>query len=303
MHYLELSVAVWPEATESAADVLRRYVPAGVSIEPPFEAIDEDGGVAVERHAPVRLRAWLPDDGAARATVAALRQELRELGDAIARPLRTRAVEDEAWAEAWKRYFPVLRVGRRLVVRPPWRRYRARRGDVVIELDPGMAFGTGQHETTRLCLAALEERTEPGATVLDVGCGSGILAIAAALLGAASVDAIDVDAVAVRVAVENVDRNGVSEVVRVARGSLGEAWPFETPPDGRYDVVLANLSSRLVRDLAAVLVGALRAGGTLLASGLIAEYEAACRQALMAAGGRLVEVRSDGAWRLLVVSR
>ena len=265
MQYLELTVSVRPQAVEAAADLLRSHVPAGVSIEPPFDAIDEDGNVALDAGQPVRLRAWLPAEvDGSRAAVATLRHDLRALGDALVRPLRARVVQDESWADAWKRHFSVLRVGRRLVLRPSWRRYRPRRDDVVIDLDPGMAFGTGQHATTRLCLETLEERLAGGAAVLDVGAGSGIRSVAAALLGAARVDAVDIDPVAVRVTQENASRNGVGEVMRVARGSLGETWPFPEPFAGRYDVVLANLSSRIVQELARPLLEALRPGGVLV---------------------------------------
>ncbi|OGO49347.1 MAG: hypothetical protein A2148_00105 [Chloroflexi bacterium RBG_16_68_14] len=304
MDYLELALAVHHQAVEAAADLLRRHVPAGVSIEAPYQALDEEGGAAPVQGAPVRLRAWLPADGArSRATVAALRRELRSLGDALVRPLRARTVPDSSWADAWKRYFPVLRVGRRLAIRPSWRRYRARPGDVVIELDPGAAFGTGQHPTTRLCLEALEERLRPGAIVLDVGAGSGILSLAAALLGAARVDAVDIDPAAVRATEENALRNGVQHLVRAAQGSLGEAWPLPERPAARYDLVLANLSGRLVQELAQPLVAALRPGGAALLSGVIEEQEAACRDALEAAGGHVVESRAEEAWRLLIVTK
>lgn len=303
MDYLELSLAVRPEAVEAAAELLRRYAPGGVSIEPPFEAIDEDGGVVLFDDMPVRLRAWLPATPAARNSVAALRREVRALAGATVRPLRSRTVRDESWADAWKRFFPVLRVGRSIVVRPSWLEYTPRDGDVVIDLDPGMAFGTGQHETTRMCLEALEQHIARGGAVLDVGCGSGILAIAAARLAAARVDAVDIDPTAARATQENAARNGVAALVRVAEGSLGEAWPFDAPAAGRYDLLLANLSSRLVRELAVLLVQALRPGGVALVSGLIAEQEALCREALERAGGRVAESRSDGEWRLLVVER
>jgi ribosomal protein L11 methyltransferase len=303
MQYLELTFAVHPQAVEAAADLLRRHVPAGVSIEPPFDAVDEDGSVALDAGRPVRLRAWLPaESDGSRAALATLRHDLRALGDALVRPLRARVVEDASWGDAWKRHFPVLRVGRRLVLRPSWRRYRPRRDDVVIDLDPGMAFGTGQHPTTRLCLETLEERLAPGvAAVLDVGTGSGILSVAAALLGAARVDAVDIDPVAVRAAQENAGRNGVGEVVRVAQGSLGETWPFPEPAAGRYDLVLANLSSRIVQELARPLVEALRPGGVALVSGVIEEHEAACRAALAAAGGHVTDARGEEGWLLLVV--
>jgi ribosomal protein L11 methyltransferase len=172
----------------------------------------------------------------------------------------------------------------------------------VIELDPGAAFGTGQHETTRLCLEALEERLRPGATVLDLGCGSGVLSVAAALLGAARVDALDVDPAAVRATDENAARNGAGGVVRAAGGSLGEAWPFPGRAAGRYDLALANLSARLVQELARPLVEALRPGGVALASGFVGEQETACAAALEAAAARVSERRALNDWRLLIAS-
>jgi len=299
--YLELTIAVRGEAVEEVADLLRRHVPAGVSIEPPYEAIDEEGGVDLDEAAPVRLRAWLAAGAAGNATRAALRRELRALGGGIIRPLRARTVSDASWADAWKRHFRVLRVGRRIVLRPSWRRYRPRPGEIVIDIDPGQAFGTGQHPTTRLCLEALEERLRPGDAVLDVGTGSGVLMLAAALLGAARVDAVDIDSAAIQAARENATRNGVEGLVRVAQGSLGETWPLPGPAAGRYDLVLANLSSRLVQEMAAPLLEALAQDGVALVSGVSDEQEAACRNALAAAGGEIIDSSGEGGWRLLAV--
>ncbi len=304
MDYLELAVSVRSGAVEAAADLLRRHVPAGVSIEAPYEAVDEEGGVALDEGMPVRLRAWLPlDSEGTRAGLSALRRDLRALGDAVVRPLGTRTVSDTSWAGAWKRHFRVMRVGRRLVIRPSWRSYRPRKDDIVINLDPGMAFGTGQHETTKMCLQALEERPPVRGSVLDLGCGSGILSIAAALLGARRVDALDIDPVAVKATRENADRNGIVRDIRVGRGSLGETWPFPESAAGRYDLVLANLSARIVGDLGQQLVAALRPGGAALVSGIVQDQEAACRDALAEAGGQVVGSRGEGEWRLLVVER
>ncbi len=301
MDYLELTVAVRAEAVEAAAHLLRHRAPAGVSLEAPYHAIDKEGGVALDPNAPVRLRAWLPAGREASATIALLRRELRALGDSLVRPLRARTVSDASWADAWKRHFRTLRVGRAIVIRPSWRRYRKKRGDTVIELDPGMAFGTGQHATTQLCLEALEERIAQGAVVLDLGSGSGILGIAAALLGAKRVDAVDIDPAGVRATKENAERNGVGRIVRARRGSLGEAWPFGDAQTGRYELVLANLSSRLAQELAEPLVAALQPGGVALISGLIEAQEVACRRALRRSGGRVLESRGREGWRLLVV--
>jgi ribosomal protein L11 methyltransferase len=301
MDYLEVTVDVRPEAVEAVADLLRHYAPAGVAIEEPFTTIDEEGGI--ERHAgeTVTVRAWLSADGAStESKLRALRSELRSLAGG---ELRTAPVTQESWADAWKQHFPVMRIGRRIVIKPSWQRHRARKADVVIELDPGMAFGTGQHETTRMCLETLEQRLEAGMGVLDLGCGSGILSITAAKLGAAHVDALDILPEAVQVTHENAAANGVTDLVRAAEGSLGDAWPSSESRSGRYDLVAANISSRAVRELAWDIIDALRPGGIAIVSGITEEHEAGCAAALISAGGAIVQRRADGAWRLLIVQR
>lgn len=304
METLELAIAVRPHAVEAIADLLRRYAPAGVSIEPPFEAIDEEGAVSFHENDAVRLRIWLPSgDGPTAASIEQLRENLGPLGDDIVEPLTVNTVQERDWADAWKEHFHVTRVGERIVLKPSWRAYEPRVGDIVVELDPGRAFGTGQHETTRMCLIELERQIEAGASILDVGCGSGILCVTAALLGAGRVDAIDIDAAAVRATVENAAANHVSDSVHTMHGSLGRAWPFAQLPAGRYDLVLANLSARIVRELAGDLLAALNEDGIALVSGIVAEQEESCVDALLKAGARVLEQRTDGDWRLLIVRR
>jgi ribosomal protein L11 methyltransferase len=173
---------------------------------------------------------------------------------------------------------------------------------VVVTLDPGMAFGTGQHETTRMCLEALERAVRRGARVLDAGCGSGILAIAAAKLGAREVLAIDVDADCVRITGENARLNGVEAIVRARRGSLGDAWPFDEPP-AAFDVVVANIIARVIVDLSPDLAAALAAGGRLIVSGVIGEREREVCDALTSAGLRIDVVRAMGDWRCIEAVR
>lgn len=304
METLELAIAVRPHAVEAMADLLRRYAPAGVSIEPPYEAIDEEGGIVFHEDDAVRLRIWLPAGGRPTATsIEELRRSLSQLSGDIIEPLSVNTVQEQDWADAWKEHFHVTRVGEWIVLKPSWREYEPRSGDIVVELDPGRAFGTGQHETTRMCLIELERQIEPGASVLDIGCGSGILSVTAALLGAGSVDAVDIDAAAIGATRENATANRVADRVRAKLGSLGEAWPFIEPPAGRYDLVLANLSARIVRELAGDLLRALNANGAALVSGIVAEQEESCVDALLGAGARALERRADGDWRLLVVRR
>jgi ribosomal protein L11 methyltransferase len=225
--------------------------------------------------------------------------ELRPIG-----ALQTRDVDEADWASAWKDHFPVLRVGRRLVIRPSWRRHRPAGDEVVLNLDPGMAFGTGLHPTTRLCLVALEEladsSTRPGALddvrVLDVGCGSGILSIAAARLGAKEVVALDVDPIAVDATMANARRNRLTARIHAREGSVPSGA-------GPFDVVLANLIASLLVQLAPALAGELRVGGRVLASGIFLDREAAVAEAFAAAGLQRVARWQEGDWVALEAIR
>ncbi|HET7677365.1 MAG TPA: 50S ribosomal protein L11 methyltransferase [Candidatus Limnocylindrales bacterium] len=310
--WLELSVEADAEAVEAVSEILSRVAPGGVSAEPAFELTDEGLGAEVDCSRPVTLRAYLPgiDAAAARRAAAQAEEALGHLQAFGLRPigeLRTRVVHEEDWADAWKRHFPVLRVGRRLVVRPTWRRHRKRPGDVVVALDPGMAFGTGLHPTTRLCLAGLErladEGVVAGARVLDVGCGSGILGLAAARLGAAEVLGIDTDPIAVEATIANARCNRLGSRVRARQGSLPVA-------EGLFDVVLANLIASLLIDLALPLHEAVRpgqgsagSGGRLLASGIFADREPEVRRAFAAAGLRVRHRAQEGDWVALETER
>lgn len=301
--WLELSLAVSPDDVEPAADVLRRYA-AGVSIEEKVFPRDEDGGYEVDRCAPVVLRIYLPRDGSLSGVRRCLRADLRAL--ALRRPLprlRGRVVREEDWAEAWKRHVDAVHVGRRLVVCPTWREYAPAPGELVVRLDPGVVFGSGHHPTTRMCLEALERRLRPGDRVLDLGTGTGVLAVAAALLGAGRVEALDIDPRAAAIAADNLRLNGVADRAEARAGSLGAAWPFSEPPSGRYDLALANVSAAVILDLAGDLVGCLRPGGTGIAGGIVEGSEVGCGQALEGAGAVIAEVLRSGDWRALVFRR
>jgi ribosomal protein L11 methyltransferase len=258
--WLELAIEVDPEAVEAVSEILSRVAAGGVSVEQPF-ATEQEGLAAIPiEDAPATIRAYLPalDRLAAESAIAETRTRLGHLTAFGLRPigeLHVSAVHEEDWAEAWKEHFPVMRFGRHIVIKPTWREYDAAPHDVVVALDPGMAFGTGLHPTTRLCLVRLERWSEAGlvkgASVIDVGCGSGILAVAAGLLGARALRGVDTDPIAVEATRENAGRNGVTITASV--GSL--------PVDGGpFDLVLANLvASALVR-LGADLAAALRPG-------------------------------------------
>jgi ribosomal protein L11 methyltransferase len=321
--WLELSVEADLEAVEAVSEILSRFAPAGTSVEPAFELVDEGLGARVDPARPATVRAYVParDPAAAERAARDADAALGHLGAFGLRPigeLRTRIVHEADWADAWKRFFPVLRVGRRLVIRPTWRRHRAEPGDVVLALDPGMAFGTGLHPTTRLCLGGLEWLADrgglagpgsetpgsgtpgsgtlgSGAHVLDVGCGSGILAIAAVRLGAADALGIDTDPIAIEATDANARRNRLARRIRARVGSL----PSGRPP---FEVVLANLIAGVLVELAPGLGAELAPGGTLIASGVFVDRETEVRDAFSGVGLRVVERWAEGDWVALAAT-
>jgi ribosomal protein L11 methyltransferase len=303
--WLELSVAADVEAVEAVAEILSRVAPGGATVEPAFELVEEGLGARLDPTRPSIVRAYaLARDPAAAERAAAEAAEalghlqafgLRTIGD-----LTTRVLQEADWAEAWKAHFPVLRVGRRLVVRPTWLEHQPGPGDVVLDLDPGMAFGTGLHPTTRLCLAATEAVADrgwlAGARVLDVGCGSGILAIAAAKLGAAGVLGVDIDPIAIEATLANAATNGLTGRIDARLGSL----PTGDPP---HDVVLANLIASVLVALAPALHDELRPGGVLVASGIYVDREDEVVAAFDAAGLRVGARTGEGDWVALEAIR
>jgi ribosomal protein L11 methyltransferase len=294
--WIQLSVRADLEAVEAVSEILSRFAPGGTSVQPGFELIDEGLGARVDPDQPAIIRAYLPgrDRTKARAAVRHARVALGHLQAFELRPigeLELSVVQEADWANAWKAHFPVLRIGRRLVVRPTWRRHRRRPGDVVLALDPGMAFGTGLHPTTRLCLAGIERWSDDGlvngARLLDVGCGSGILMIAAGLFGATELVGLDTDPIAAEASAANARRNRIA--VEVRSGSL----PSRRGP---FDLVVANLIASLLIALADQLRAELRPEGRLLASGIFIDREAEVAGALEAAGLLPIGRTAEGEW-------
>ena len=274
-------------------------------MEPLSEIFARQGGgaVVVEPADPSRTTAWatvrtfLPRDALFQERLARIDVGVRLVGHVSGElTLQERVLEDLEWANAWKEHFRVLRIGRRTVIVPTWREHEVKPGEVVIDLDPGMAFGTGHHPTTRMCLESLESVVGPELYVLDVGCGSGILSIAAAKLGAGRVTGLDTDPVAVKTAEENARNNGVQDRVAIFEGSL----PHESVDRNSYDVVVANISAKVVSGLAGELAASVRAGGTLLVSGITREHEDAVSERLVDAGLLIHRSHVDEDWVALV---
>lgn len=288
MKWTQLDVHTSPEAEEAVAQILLDAGAHGVVVDS-----------RPEGHV---VRAYWSDPGPdLPERVAARVRALAEAGlDPGPARVATTLVADEDWAESWKRHYHPLRIGRRLLVKPVWIDV-ADDGRLVIELDPGMAFGTGYHPTTALCLEALEDVVQPGHVVVDVGTGSGILGIAAARLGAASVIAVDTELEAVEAAADNAARNGVARVMTVRRGSVEAARDLL---GGRpADVVVVNILARVIDELAEDLLGLLRPGGAFVASGIIDHASKPLQERLRSVGFAVDEERASGEWRCLIGRR
>ncbi|MBQ6175145.1 MAG: 50S ribosomal protein L11 methyltransferase [Clostridia bacterium] len=247
----------------------------------------------------VLVHAWLEPDDRLRDRIAMIRSGLDAMRcEAFGSlTLEQSNVRDEDWLETWKQYFKPFRAGKSLVIKPTWESYAAQPGDKVIEIDPGMAFGSGKHETTAMCLELLEQELRGDEEVIDVGTGSGILAIGAALLGARHVLAIDIDPDAVRVAKENIVHNGFEDRITAVRGDLLK------DRSAVCDVCVANIIADIICAFASPLRAKIRPGGTFIASGIIKEREDEVERAVTEAGYRVAEVRRRGEWVALLCRR
>ena len=295
--WLEMSIRVPHEYVEPVAALFRRHGEGGVVIEEEAGGFNLDEGEQPPASPSATVRTYLPAASDFR-----VHRELVHIGISLIShvqpmpPLQEREVSEEEWESAWKAHFTPLHVGERLVVVAPFHAYEPRQGEVVVQLDPGLAFGTGHHPTTRRCLESLERLLKPSSQVADVGCGSAVLSIAAAKLGAGRVVGVDVDDVAVRVALANIQANGVTATVRCYHGTL----PHPELKPGSSDLVLANISARALSELAPHLRQAMKPGGWVIASGVLQKQQAQVKEAFAAAGFSIREVLLDDDWVTLL---
>lgn len=302
-HWLEVSLTVNGELAEAVADVLARYAPNGVVTEQAVEFVnDEDEGTPI---GDVIVRAYLPADEHLEETRQKLAQALFYLGmiQPLPQPVYT-PIADQNWMEAWKERYQPIPIGKRLIIVPAWLQ-SPDQNRISIKIDPGMAFGTGTHPTTQLCLELIEawftvekppqiEAKPP--TVIDVGCGSGILSIAALKLGAQVALGVDVDPASIQASRENAAANGIGREFILGQGSVAEVlagrFPLRQAP-----LVLANiLAPVLVRLLDGGLADLLLPGGTLILSGILQEQTETVLQAAQAKGLKRSGLRQMGDW-------
>lgn len=303
MNWREVAVTVSSEGEEAVADLFYQMGCPGVSIENPelLRNYIESGTWDYHIFGEVTLtgtsviKGYLCEDDRIAQRLAhldeGLQEFLRQFPEWVTQ-VKGMTVQEEDWATAWKAYFKPIRVGQRFLIKPTWEAVNPSAEDVILELDPGSAFGTGTHATTALCLEMLEETVKPRMKVFDLGTGSGILAIAAAKLGA-EVEAIDLDPVAVRVAQENIDLNHVSEQITAKHGDLGSVL------SGQADLVVANIIADVILILLPDLKRILKHDGEFLASGIIEHRSEDVEVGMREAGLEVIEKKENSGWVLL----
>ncbi len=309
--WLGVSVKINHEAVEAVADMLREAGASnnGVVIEDPvlindlrktasWELCDIPEQTNTEV---VTVTAYYPENAAIQTKLTEIETGLKIIEQRIGKyqfgPTIFQKISQEDWANEWKQYFHTTHIGKKLVIKPSWEEYKAKPEEKIIHIDPGMAFGTGTHHTTAMCMEELEEIVAPESLVFDIGTGSGILAIAAALLGAKSVKAVDNDPTAVKVAGENVAMNKLNDVVTVKQGDL------LTGTEGKANIIVANIIANVIIILLPDVPEKLLPGGVFLASGIIEDRVQDVEKAAKKAGMFIKKINRRGGWAAILMGK
>jgi ribosomal protein L11 methyltransferase len=296
MKWIEAKVVIESKDPEQAVDrISQTFYDLGVKglviDDPGLDPPEGWGDDALEKPVAHAVTGYFADNASGRAQLDSLRKRLEDNDDPLYGRLRCTVLDEEDWAESWKEHFEPRKVGARIVIKPTWRSYTALPDDIVLEIDPGMAFGTGTHPTTRMCIELLEKHLKPGDAFLDVGTGSGILLLTAAGLGAGRVMGVDSDPMAVEIAEKNLRANDISiEKFRVVAGDLID------PVDERFDLAAANILAEVVLKLVPGVCRVLRPGGIFICSGIIEEKLEEVLSGLESAGFSVVEVVVREKW-------
>ena len=305
--WIEVRVITKSEALEPISGIFYSLDCKGVAIEDPEDILGREQGPLTWDFADINVlehkgkvavvKAYFAEEDNIEDVLEYVNErltELKEMGiDLGEAKVEHEKMHEEDWANTWKQYYKPSKVGEKIVVKPIWEEYEAKDGELDVDLDPGMAFGTGTHETTRMCIQALERYVKEESTVFDVGCGSGILAIAAAKLGAKLAVGVDLDPVAVESSIENVGYNNLNNI-EILHGNLVEVI------DGKADIVVANILAEIICILTDDVKRVLKDGGVFITSGIIHDRVDMICEKLEATGFEVVEKNRDGEWNCIV---
>ena len=305
--WIEVRVITKSEALEPISGIFYSLDCKGVAIEDPEDILGREQGPLTWDFADINVlehkgkvavvKAYFAEEDNIEDVLEYVNErltELKEMGlDLGEAKVEHEKMHEEDWANTWKQYYKPTKVGEKIVVKPIWEEYEAKDGELVVDLDPGMAFGTGTHETTRMCIQSLEKYVKEDSTVFDVGCGSGILAIAAAKLGAKLAVGVDLDPVAVESSIENVGYNKLKNI-EILHGNLVEVI------DGKADIVVANILAEIICILTDDVKRLLKDAGVFITSGIIHDRVDMVCEKLEATGFEVMEKNRDGEWNCIV---
>lgn len=310
MKWIEVKITTTPEASEAVSGILYDMGIGGLYIEDPRDIINnskqpgdwdylEEELTKVDPDKVV-IRAYFPEEVNYAEKISFLEEKMKTVSqyfDIGSGKIEIAEVFEKDWANNWKKYYKPIKIGARIVVKPTWEEYHSENPDeIIVEMDPGMAFGTGTHETTRMCIELIEKYVESGDSVLDVGCGSGILGITALKLGAGKCIGVDIDENAVHVAKENTVINGVEHKIEIRHGNLLNVV------DGQFDVIVANIIADVIIELSAMIKPYLKIEGVFIASGIIHERYDEVKAKLQSQGFVLKDELFLGEWVAVAVS-
>ena len=305
--WIEVRVITKSEALEPVSGIFYSLDCKGVAIEDPEDILGREQGPLTWDFADINVlehkgkfavvKAYFAEEDNIEEILGYVNEklvELKEMGiDLGEAKVEHEKMYEEDWANTWKQYYKPSKVGEKIVVKPIWEEYEQKEGELVVNLDPGMAFGTGTHETTRMCIQALEKYVKEESTVFDVGCGSGILAIAAAKLGAKLAVGVDLDPVAVESSIENVGYNNLNNI-EILHGNLVEVI------DGKADIIVANILAEIICILTDDVKRVMKDGGVFITSGIIHDRVDMVCEKLEATGFEVIEKNRDGEWNCIV---
>jgi ribosomal protein L11 methyltransferase len=310
MNWIEITVHTTNEGVEAVSELFYQAGINGLVVDNPkdieqfksqpgdWDYVDES--LLSSKEDEVLIKGYLPDEIQTCDKIHFIRNSMaellnKELGIDLGKGIiELSNVKEEDWANNWKKYYKPHKIGKKIVIKPTWESYTSKDGDIVLELDPGMAFGTGTHETTSMCIEILEDKISPHTKLLDVGCGTGILSIAALLLGAYSAVAVDIDSNAVQTAWENAKINKVSDRISILRGNLLDDVV------GKYDIVVANIIADVIIDISEYVHSYLNSYGIFIASGIILDRVQEVESALVRRGFKIIEKKTKGEWAAIV---
>ena len=305
--WIEVRVITKSEALEPISGIFYSLDCKGVAIEDPEDILGREQGPLTWDFADINVlehkgkfavvKGYFSEEDNIDELVKYIKEKVKEIKDMGfdigLGTVEAEKMHEEDWANNWKKYYKPVKVGEKIVIRPIWEEYEKKDDEIVISLDPGMAFGTGEHETTRMCIKALEKYVKSDSTVFDIGCGSGILSIAAAKLGAKMAVGVDLDPVAVESANENLKFNDVDNI-KILEGNLIDVI------DGKADIVIANIIAEVICILTEDVSKVINKNGYFITSGIINDRVKMVTDKLEECGFEVIKINNDGEWNCII---